>query len=619
MDKSREILSEITIFNKYARYIPEKQRRESWREIVDRNVKMHLEKFPELKEDIEWAYQYVFDKKVLPSMRSIQFAGRAAEVNPARLYNCSYLAINDYRAFNESLFLLLSGVGVGFSVQDHHVEQLPEIRKPNRKFKRRYLINDSISGWADAIKALMKSYFGMTSSTIVFDYSDIREKGAPLVTSGGKAPGPQPLKEAIVKIEGILSNKNDGDKLTPTEVLDIMCHLADSVLTAGIRRAALICLFSLGNKSMASAKSGNWWELNPQRGRANMSSVVVRSRATREVFDELWEYTKASGAGEPGIVWTNNAELGVNPCVEISLKDMQMCNLTTINASNIESQEDYNNRARAASIIGTLQASYTDFHYLRGEWKRNCEKDALLGVSMTGIASMKVFYYSQREAAEVVVNTNAEFAKKIGINEAARCTAVKPEGTASLVVGSSSGIHAWHNDYYLRRMRINKTEPLYTYLLINLPEILEDDYYTPDTTAVITVPQKAPDNAVLRNESSIQLLNRVRNVTNNWVKTGFRNGYNHHNVSCTVSVKNDEWDAVADWMWINRDNYSGISVLPYDTGTYKQTPFENCSKEEYERRIKLIRDIDLTKVVEVDNNTRLSDQAACGGGNCEIL
>jgi ribonucleoside-diphosphate reductase alpha chain len=308
----------------------------------------------------------------------------------------------------------------------------------------------------------------------------------------------------------------------------------------------------------------------------------------------------------------------MNPCAEISLKDMQMCNLTTINASNIESQEDYNNRARAASIIGTLQASYTDFHYLRGEWKRNCEKDALLGVSMTGIASMEIFNYNQKEAAEVVVNTNKEFAELININKAARCTAVKPEGTASLVLGTSSGIHAWHNDYYLRRMRLNKTEPLYSYLLINLPEILEDDYYTPNTTAVITIPQKAPDNAVLRKESPIELLNRVSNVTNNWIKTGFRSGYNQHNVSCTVSIKDDEWDAVADWMWINRDNYSGISVLPYDTGTYKQTPFEDCTKEEYEKRMKQLKDIDLTKVVEFDNNTNLNDQAGCSGSNCEI-
>lgn len=458
----------------------------------------------------------------------------------------------------------------------------------------------------------------MTTSNLIFDYSDIREKGAPLVTSGGKAPGPQPLKEALVKIEGILSSKSDGDKLSPIEVLDIMCHLADSVLTAGIRRAALICLFSLGNKSMLGAKSGNWWELNPQRGRANMSTVVVRSRITKDVFNSLWEYTKSSGAGEPGISWTNNAELGYNPCHEISLKDMQMCNLTTINVSNISSQDDYNKRARAASIIGTLQASYTDFHYLRSEWKRNCEKDALLGVSMTGIASMEIFNYSIKEASEVVVSTNEEIANKTNINKAARCTAVKPEGTASLVLGSSSGIHAWHNDYYLRRMRINKTEPLYSYLVINLPEILEDDYHTPDTTSIITIPQKAPDNAVLRTESPIELLNRVSNITNNWIKPGFRSGYNQHNVSCTVSIKDDEWNKVGEWMWINRDNYSGISVLPYDSGTYKQTPFEDCTKEEYDTRISQLKDIDLTQVIEMDNNTSLNDQAACSGGNCEI-
>lgn len=313
MDRSREILSEITIFNKYARYLYDLNRRETWQEIVDRNKNMHLKKFPKLKDDIEWAYSFVLNKKILPSMRSMQFAGPAADVNPARLYNCSFMAMNDYRAFQEAMFLLLSGSGVGYSVQKHHVEQLPYIRKPNPNRVRRYVIEDSIVGWADAIKMLMKSYFGMISSTIEFDYREIRPKGSLLITSGGKAPGPQPLKECITKIRGILDNKPDNSKLRPIEVHDIMCHIADSVLSGGIRRAALISLFSVDDKEMLSCKTGNWWELNPQRGRANNSVVLVRSRATKETFFDLWEYIKASGSGEPGISWTNNPEMGFNP------------------------------------------------------------------------------------------------------------------------------------------------------------------------------------------------------------------------------------------------------------------------------------------------------------------
>jgi len=618
MDRSREILSEITIFNKYARYLPNEERRETWSEIVDRNMSMHLSKFPEIEDDIKWAYQFVYDKKILPSMRSMQFAGQASEINPARLYNCSFMAINDYRAFQETMFLLLSGSGVGYSVQDHHVEQLPDIRKPNPNRVRRYVIGDSIVGWADSIKVLMKSYFGKISSTIQFDFSDIRPKGSLLITSGGKAPGPQPLKECLIKVRGVLDSKEEGTKLTPLEVHDIMCHIADAVLSGGIRRAALIALFSIDNKEMLSCKTGNWWELNPQRGRANNSAVVVRSRATKVDFYKLWDYIKNSGSGEPGISWTNNPEYGFNPCHEISLQSEQMCNLTEVNVSNIKSQKDLNDRVKAATIIGTLQASYTDFHYLRDSWRKNCEKDALLGVSMTGIASMNVFDYNISEAADLAVKINKEFANKIGIKPAARVTTVKPAGTTSLVLGTSSGIHAWHDKYYWRRMRINKNEAIYTYLSIYHPELLEDDYFNPDTTAVISVPQKAPEGSVTREESALDLLNRVHSITDKWVKPGFNTGYNQHNVSCTVSIRDNEWDEVANWMWINRDLYSGISVLPHSDHSYKQAPFESCTEEEYNNAIESLNNIDLSKVVETYDNTDLQGELACSGGNCEI-
>ena len=380
-DVSREILSEITIFNKYARFLPEKNRRESWSEIVTRNMEMHIEKFPSLQKDIREAYQYVYDKKVLPSMRSLQFAGKAAKINPARLYNCSFMIVDDLRVFQEAMYLLLSGCGVGFSVQKHHVYKLPDIRKPNPNRRRRYVVSDSIVGWSDAIKVLIKSYFGISSSSIDFDYRDIRPKGSLLVTSGGRAPGAKPLRECLIKIQGLLESKSDGDKLSTLEAHTIMCYIADAVLSGGIRRAALISLFSIDDAEMLSCKSGNWWELHPERGRSNNTAVVVRSKVSRDDFIKLWEYIKASGSGEPGIMWTNNPEIGVNPCAEISLRNMGFCNLVETNVSDIESQEDLNQRVTAAAIIGTLQASYTDFHYLRDGWKTNAEKDALLCVS----------------------------------------------------------------------------------------------------------------------------------------------------------------------------------------------------------------------------------------------
>ena len=635
MDVSQQILSDITVYMKYARYLEEDKRRETWDEIVNRNKRMHIKKYPQLEQEIEIAYSAVYNKCVLPSMRSMQFAGKPIEVNPARIYNCCYIPIDHWLSFSESMFLLLGGTGVGYSVQKHHVEQLPEIKKPNTKRSRRYLVGDSIEGWADAIRMLMKSYF-QGSPTIRFDFSDIRPKGARLITAGGKAPGPQPLIECIVKIKGILENKEEGDKLEPIEVHDIICHIADAVLAGGIRRAALICLFSADDQEMIACKSGAWWELNPQRGRANNSAVLLRHRITRDYFMNLWKRIEESGSGEPGIYLTNDKDWGSNPCCEIALRPYQFCNLTEINVSNLESQEDFNERARIAAFIGTLQASYTDFHYLRPIWQRTTEKDALIGVSMTGIASMKVFEYNIGEAAQIVKQENQRIAKLIGINKAARTTCVKPAGTTSLTLGTSSGIHAWHNDYYIRRIRVGKNESIYPYLLENHPELVKDEKFRPHDTAVIEVPQRAPEGAVLRHESALELLERVRAISQQWVKVGHRSGQNTHNVSATISIdKNrtypkygeyldqglnriDEWEAVGQWMWDNRSSYNGLSVLPFDGGSYVQAPFEDITEEKYDDLLRLIHNIDLSKVREDEDQTDLNQQAACQGGVCEI-
>ena len=618
MELSNKILSDITVHMKYARYIPELNRRETWQELVTRNKDMHIKKYPELKDQIEETYKFVYDKKVLPSMRSMQFGGKPIEISPNRIYNCAYLPIDDRESFSEIMFLLLGGTGVGYSVQKHHVEKLPPINKPYVKRKRRFLIGDSIEGWADAIKVLMKSYLNGKSSRIEFDYSDIRPKGARLITSGGKAPGPQPLKECIVKVTGILDSKDDGDQLTTLEVHDIVCHIADAVLAGGIRRAALISLFSADDDDMIACKSGSWWELNPQRGRANNSAVLMRHKITKKFFMKLWDRVEKSGAGEPGIYFNNDKDWGTNPCCEIALRPYQFCNLCEVNVSNIKSQEDLNARVKAAAFIGTLQAGYTDFHYLRDIWRETTEKDALIGVSMTGIGSGSVLGYNMSEAAEVVKNENARVAKLIGINKSARTTTVKPAGTTSLTLGTSSGIHAWHNDYYIRTLRVGKNEAIYNYLSKNIPELVEDEYFSPHTTAVISVPQKAPEGAIMRTESPFALLERVKRVATEWIKPGHRNGSNSHNVSATISLKEDEWDLAGEWMWNNREFYNGLSVLPYNGGTYKQAPFQDITEDKYNEMLTYLKEVDLSKVTEETDETNLTGELACAGGACEI-
>ncbi len=616
MDVTQKILSDITVFNKYAKYIPEISRRETWEEIVSRNMHMHIRRYPALAAEIRKVYkEFVLPKKILPSMRSLQFGGLPIEISNVRIFNCSYLPIDDPDAFSEVMFLLLSGTGVGYGIQKHQVSKLPIVIGPKEK-QRRFLIGDSIEGWSDAIKVLIKSYF-YGKSEPVFDYRDIRPKGARLVTSGGKAPGPDPLRICIEKIRAVL-NGTIGRRIGTLEVHDILCHIADAVLSGGIRRAAMIALFSPDDMDMLTCKSGAWYELNPQRGRANNSAVLHREFTTEAQFFDIWRRVKESNAGEPGVFWTNDYDWGTNPCAEIALRPFQFCNLTEVNASDIKDQHDLNARARAAAFIGTLQAGYTDFHYLRQIWKETTEAEALVGVGMTGIASGSVLPLNLREAADVVKMENARIAKLIGINEAARTTTVKPSGTSSLVVGSSSGIHAWHNDYYVRRMRIGKNESLYKYMAEKFPALIEDDHFFPHIQAVMSFPQKAPDNAIVRTESFMSLLERVKRFNLEWVREGYREGKNQHNVSCTISLKENEWTECGEWMWENREFYTGISVLPYDGGTYIQAPFEDITKEQFDEMVKHLHTINLKEIVEIDDNTALQDQAACAGNGCEF-
>lgn len=617
MQIASKILSDLVIYLKYAKFLPDLKRRETWEELVTRNKNMHLKKFPQLKEEIDEAYSLVYDRKVLPSMRSMQFAGKAIEVAPTRIYNCSYLPIDNPAAFSEVMVLLLWGVGVGYSVQKHHVDKLPEIIKPKRT--RRFLIPDSIEGWADAVKVLVRAYFGIDKSLPLFDFRDIRPKGSLLVTSGGKAPGPEPLKDCLHNIQKIFERKQTGEKLTPIEAHDILCYIADGVLAGGIRRSAMIALFSFDDEEMLSCKFNNWYDTEPQRARANNSAVILRHKIKKNEFLDLWEKIRLGGNGEPGFFFTNDKEWGCNPCGEVSLRANQFCNLVTINASDVENQADLNNRVRAASFIATLQASYTDFHYLREEWKEVTEKEALIGVSMTGIASGKVLKLDLKNAAQVVVDENERVAKLIGINKAARCTVIKPEGTSSIVLGASSGVHGWHAKWYLRRLRIGKNEAIYNYLVENHPELVEDEYFKPHSQAIVSVPQAAPESAITREEPALQLLKRISYIYNTWIKTGHRKGHNLNNVSATVTIKPHEWEDVGQWMWENRNNYTALSILPHAEDTnYPQLPFEEITKKEYDLLVKSLHEVDLSKIVELDDDTKLQENLGCGGNACEI-
>lgn len=661
MDK--KALSDITVFNKYAKYLAEKSRRENYVEISHRNRDMHIRKFPQLADQIRRVYEsFVDKKKILPSMRSMQFGGRPIELAENRIFNCAYFPIEHTRAYAELMFLLLGGTGAGYSVQRRHTTQMPKVKAPESDGEYKFQIQDSIIGWADAIKVVAKAF--LKAGTLpVFDYRDIREKGTDLITTGGKAPGPEPLRQCIENITAIFRNAV-GRRLRPIEVHDICCLIADSVRAGGIRRAAMIALFDRDDQEMLKCKSPitltDWtilseekrlvnftddynvnrtkqlqgWEFDflkqtgtfpwgvvyPARARANNSAVLPRGEVSEEEFRALMQVIEASNCGEPGIYWTNNTDWGTNPCCEIALRPYQMCNLTTINVSSIQSQEDFNAAAEAAAFIGTLQAGYTDFHYLNPKWRITCEEDALLGVSMTGIASGNIDHLNKRAAASAAVQMNKDVAAAIGINPAARITTVKPEGTSSLVLGTSSGIHSWHADYYIRRMRAGKDEALAQYMAQVVPQLVEQDLYDPNQV-VLSFPQKAPEGAVTRHETMEEFLERVKDISQNWVHSGHIKGDNRHNVSCTVSVKHHEWADLADWMWAHRDSYNGISVLPFfGSSDYPQAPFEDITKEQYEAMLPMLEGINISHIIEMDGSEiDLAGEAACAGGVCEAV
>lgn len=634
MTNSLKVLSEIIIHMKYAR-VKENGKKETWEEIVERNLQMHLkhykkvlDKNPELKQELINAYELVKQKIILPSMRSMQFAGKAIEQENARMYNCSYLPINSVKAFGEVMYLCLCGVGVGYSVSKQFISKLPKIEKLETKPKI-YTVEDSIEGWANVILEVIGCcYLG---EELIVDYSKIRPKGTILKTGGGFAPGHEPLKKCIENIKDIF-NKCKNKQLNSLEVHDILCHISDAVVSGGVRRSALICLFDYDDELMLNCKQGEFWNTNPQRARANNSVILKRGKITKDQFKYIFNRCKESGVGEPGFFWTNDTKMGCNPCAEIALNPNQFCNLVEIDFGKLE---DINyglnttnkelktiNILKSATLIATFQAGYTDFNFINKKWKKQTEKEALIGVGLTGIcAKFDIDWLNLKKYANNVVNTNKIYAEKLGIKSAARTTTIKPAGTTSTVLGTSSGIHAYYDKFYIRRVRVGKNEAIYKYILNNFPDIVEDDEYDSKNTAVLSFPIKAPENAITsKKETALEVLERVKLFYDNWIKQGHLTGNNTNNISVTVYVDKTEWNEVFEWMWNNQDSYTAISLLPKDEMKYKQAPFESISEYKYKKMSKYIKNLNLDNIQDLKAEDDITiDISACSGGSCEIM
>ena len=595
-------LQNYTFVGKYARWIPEKKRRETWKESVERVEGMMLESYPSVPEEIEWAYDMMNRKRVLGSQRALQFGGSPVLKHNARIYNCIASYVDRPRFFQECMYLLLCGCGTGFSVQRHHVEKLPKLVQKKDGTKK-FTIPDTIEGWSDAVGVLVNSYFQQddffldyVGKTVSFDYSEIRPAGSYLSSSSGKAPGPEPLKKALTNIKKVLDKVLKDAlfstrKLRPIDVYDVVMHAADAVISGGVRRSATICLFSPNDKEMALAKTGNWFHDNPQRGRSNNSALLLRGETSPEQFTSLMESVKEFG--EPGFVWADSTELIVNPCVEIGLYPVdeetgetgwQACNLSTINCARIKTKKDFFESCKAASIIGTLQAGFSKMSYLGEVTERILRREALLGVSMTGIMERHDICLDpeiQKQGARVVRKTNRELAKKIGINAAARTTCVKPEGTASCILGTSSGIHPHHAKRYIRRVQANKMEDIYQHFKKTNPRACEESVWSAnDSDDVICFCIEVPSGSKLKNQiGAIGLLEYVKSTQQNWVMTGRNDSlcvkpFLQHNVSNTINVKPEEWEDVEKFIYKNRKYFCGVSLLPLSGDKdYPQAPF----------------------------------------------
>ena len=597
-------LQNYTFVSKYARWLEDKNRRETWKEAVERvKSMMHIMYSDKgISEEIDWAYDMMYKRRVLGSQRALQFGGDPILKRHAKIYNCTSSYCDRLRFFQECFWLLLCGSGTGFSVQKHHIAKLPSLEHtPDSDLATKYLIDDSIEGWADALGVLLSSYFSKPveefkqykNCHIVFDYSNIRAKGSSLASGVGKAPGYEPLANGLEKIRAVLDRciNNGQKKLRPIDAYDIIMHSSDAVLSGGVRRSASLALFSPDDEEMAKAKTGNWYIDNPQRARSNNSALLLKDKTTFEEFNTLMESVKEFG--EPGFIWSESTEMIFNPCVEIGMwpidedsgkSGWQGCNLSTINCSSVTDEEDFYERCKAAAIIGTLQAGFTKLDYLGSISEKIFSREALLGVSLTGTMEKHDIVLTEKvlkNGAKIAVETNKELAKKININQAARVTCLKPEGTSSSMLGTSSGIHPHHAKRYIRHVQANILEAPYLHFKKTNPQACEKSSWSANNTdEVIKFPIEVPDGAKLKNQlPAIEMLDVVKDTQKNWVQSGKNKSlctqeYLSHNVSNTVTVKPDEWDKVTKFIYDNRKYFAGISLIPQSGDKdYTQAPF----------------------------------------------
>lgn len=626
--------------SKYAKYVPDLMRREVYEETVARGEAMHLKRFghiPMMRDTIKWAYDKVRAQRVLPSMRSMQFGGAAIEANHNRVYNCSASLVDRPRVFAEALFLLLSGCGVGYSVQLDHVEKLPPIAYVDPKQVRHHVIADTIEGWADALDVLVTSY--LEGWYVEFSYHLIRPAGAPLKTSGGRAPGHRVLKQSLEHVRGVLDGAQ-GRQLRPIECHRILCHAADAVLSGGIRRSAMIALFSCEDSEMMNCKAeASWFQREPWLANANNSAVLKRDEVTEKQFKRIFKSTRSFG--EPGFMFVSDYNHVTNPCAEIGLDPVlidengirhtgwAMCNLCEINAAKLTSFGDFLEVARAATFIGTLQASYTDMPYLGAVTEQIVRRDALLGVGMTGMQDAPHIARNpeyQRQVAAQCLVWNKEYAAMLGINSAARVTCIKPSGTTSLALGSvGSGIHPHHARRYIRRVTADELEVVFQAFKAVNPHMCQKK---PDGKWVIEFPVSAPEGAALKEDfDALTFMDMVRSTQQHWVLPGTARESAapglRHNVSNTITVRDGEWGAVADYLWAHRAEFTGVSLLSdYGDTIYAFAPFEAVRTEAQERRwnelVAGYKPVDYYNVLEAEDGTNLSGEAACAGGACSL-
>ena len=618
------VYQDIIAMSRYARYLPNENRREVWSETVERLVTYLETKTPILKPEIKELKKAILNLEVMPSMRLMMTAGEACERDNISAYNCSYLAVNNKRAFSEALYILMNGTGVGFSCERQEIAGLPEIPKELLVVDDTIVVGDSKLGWAKAFKKLLSSLWEGDIPHV--DYSQVRPAGARLHTFGGRASGPDPLKKLFTFVTDTF-NHAKGRKLNSIEVHDIMCMIGDVVVVGGVRRSALISLSNLTDRRMREAKMGAWYNENSHRGLAN-NSVAYTEKPDSQTFMEEWVSLVKSKSGERGIFnrvaaqtqankWGRRdptLNYGTNPCSEIILRDKQFCNLTEVVVREGDTEATLTEKVKLATILGTIQSTLTDFKFLSAEWKQNTAEERLLGVSLTGIMDAKITSNPDHKLLErlrdVARKTNHRYAEKLDIPVSTSITCVKPSGTVSQLVDSASGIHARHNDYFIRRIRMDKKDPIYAYLKEQGVSV-EDEVARPDNTAVFSFPMRAPKGAILRNDkSAIEQLETWLIYQRHWCE---------HKPSVTISVKDEEWVEVGAWVWKHFDEISGVSFLPHSDHSYQQAPYEDCSKEQYEALLKTTpKSIDWTKFIEEEDNTIGQQTLACTAGSCEI-